>query len=146
MCTLQRIQEERFQVFFLCVYTVTDIHTSKSVVTSLKSSLPTCPTFLFWKQDTEELVCLPQTVSPTSLSFQLLFFSTALVLFFDDNSLCLHRVSIFFYWLCEANIFFFFFFYCRRQSAQLFDLFKNGRIFFIGNASPQPLAPRNRGL
>lgn len=56
----------------VCVYTVTDIHTSKFVVTSLKSSLPTCPTF--WKQDTEELVCLPQTASPTSLSFQLFFF------------------------------------------------------------------------
>lgn len=67
-------RKKDFKCFFVCVYTVTDIHTSKFVVTSLKSSLPTCPTFLFWKQDTEELVCLPQTVSPTSLSFQLFFF------------------------------------------------------------------------
>ncbi len=105
-----------------------------------------------WKQASEKSMtlffshCVPNRsiFQPQTELYFLLQHSFCCFFFFDDSSLCLHRVSILFYrWLYEANIF-----YSCRQSTPLFDLLQNGSIFLTHSAgnNPPPLASVNSGI
>lgn len=84
-----------FRFFFFYLQTVTGFHSSKVVVTCLTSMLPACRMFLFWKQD--RIACLFTSTCVPNQSIVPVFcfvFTQLLSHFFDDNCLCLHRVSI----------------------------------------------------
>lgn len=128
--------------FLLYLQTVAGFHSSKVVVTCLKSRLPACPMFLFWKQD--RMACLFTATRVPNQSVVPVFcfvFTQLSSHFFDDSSLRLHRVSI----LYDASVYLLMFFTAAGKVLHRLICCKKQQIFYSSNSEGWDRFPATTG-